>query len=80
MQGWRIEMEDSHITETDVPGRPGSSMFCVFDGHGGSLVAKEAAKQLLHKVVRTDKFKHGNKSAETLAAALCVRRNPFLTV
>mmetsp|Transcript_5143 Transcript_5143/g.15688 ORF Transcript_5143/g.15688 Transcript_5143/m.15688 type:complete len:343 (-) Transcript_5143:162-1190(-) len=70
MQGWRIEMEDSHITETDVPGRPGTSMFCVFDGHGGSLVAKEAAINLLPVVCNTDKFKHGNKSAETLSSAL----------
>lgn len=70
MQGWRTEMEDSHIHETDVPGRPGASFFCVFDGHGGALVAKEAAKKLLTKVLRTDKFRLGNKSAETLSAAL----------
>eukprot|EP00035_Acanthoeca_spectabilis_P019971 m.430505 g.430505 ORF g.430505 m.430505 type:complete len:351 (+) comp17177_c0_seq1:3315-4367(+) len=70
MQGWRIEMEDSHICETDVPGRPGSSMFCVFDGHGGSLVAKEAAERLLTVVTKTDAYRHGNKSADTLARAL----------
>lgn len=70
MQGWRIEMEDSHICETNVPGRPGSSFFCVFDGHGGSMVAKEASARLLGKVSKTDKFRHGNKSAETLSSAL----------
>eukprot|EP00038_Savillea_parva_P006018 m.161187 g.161187 ORF g.161187 m.161187 type:complete len:358 (-) comp12047_c0_seq1:392-1465(-) len=70
MQGWRIEMEDSHICDTNVPDRPGTSMFCVFDGHGGSLVAKEAAKQLLNVVAKTDKFKHGNQSPETLSSAL----------
>lgn len=63
-------VQDDHICNTDVPDRPGSSMFCVFDGHGGSLVAHEAAKQLLTVVTSTEKFRHGNKSAETLSKAL----------
>jgi len=70
MQGWRVEMEDAHICDTDVPGRPGSSLFCVFDGHGGSLVAKEAAKQLMTVITKTDAFRLGNKSADTLSRAL----------
>lgn len=65
-----LRAQDSHICETDVPGRPGSSMFCVFDGHGGSLVAKEAAERLLTVVTKTDAYRHGNKSADTLARAL----------
>ena len=33
MQGWRDEMEDSHVHKLDMPGD--CSLFIVFDGHGG---------------------------------------------
>jgi protein phosphatase 1G len=35
MQGWRNTMEDSHIACVDLG--DGSSIFGVFDGHGGIL-------------------------------------------
>ncbi len=38
MQGWRKSNEDAHITAPDF--LPGMSLFAVFDGHGGSEVAK----------------------------------------
>ena len=38
MQGWRVHMEDAHIT--DVNFDDGISLFAVFDGHGGPEVAK----------------------------------------
>lgn len=38
MQGWRKSNEDAHITAVDF--LPGISLFAVFDGHGGSEVAK----------------------------------------
>ena len=37
MQGWRINMEDSHIANLDFT--PESYIFGVFDGHGGAEVA-----------------------------------------
>jgi serine/threonine protein phosphatase PrpC len=37
MQGWRGNMEDSHIAELDIG--DGNSLFGVFDGHGGREVA-----------------------------------------
>ena len=38
MQGWRGNMEDSHIAELDIG--DGNALFGVFDGHGGREVAK----------------------------------------
>jgi serine/threonine protein phosphatase PrpC len=38
MQGWRGTMEDSFIAEMDLGDN--NSLFGVFDGHGGSEVAK----------------------------------------
>jgi len=70
MQGWRVEMEDAHTCETNIPGRPGTSFFCVFDGHGGSLVAKEAAVKLLPKVQATAAYTSGDQKPETLSKAL----------
>lgn len=32
MQGWRLEMEDSHLS-IDMPSRPDHSFFAVFDGY-----------------------------------------------
>jgi len=46
MQGWRVNMEDSHCAEgLEIGGEP-ASLVCVFDGHGGDLVAIEAAKRI----------------------------------
>ena len=38
MQGWRGNMEDSHIAEINIG--DGNALFGVFDGHGGREVAK----------------------------------------
>ena len=38
MQGWRMSMEDSHISEPQFTLE--TSLFAVFDGHGGSEIAK----------------------------------------
>lgn len=37
MQGWRINMEDSHIANLTF--EPDTGLFGVFDGHGGVEVA-----------------------------------------
>jgi len=47
MQGWRVDMEDSHTCISSIPGSPNIGHFCVFDGHGGSLVARKACVELL---------------------------------
>ncbi|RLN82224.1 hypothetical protein BBJ28_00011379 [Nothophytophthora sp. Chile5] len=47
MQGWRTGMEDAHVAELDPEGLPqGSSVFAVFDGHGGHLAAELASRKL----------------------------------
>src|SRR4051794_25215161 len=40
MQDWRPDMEDVSTVETNVPGFSNYSFFGVYDGHGGSAVAK----------------------------------------
>ncbi|XP_030380224.1 probable protein phosphatase 2C T23F11.1 [Scaptodrosophila lebanonensis] len=50
MQGWRVEMEDCHTHILALPEDPSAAFFGVYDGHGGSAVAKYAGKHL-HKFV-----------------------------
>lgn len=46
MQGWRRTMEDAHLAETSMPDDPNTAIFGVFDGHGGSEVAKFCQKYM----------------------------------
>lgn len=47
MQGWRSTMEDAHITALNPEGLPpGTALFAVFDGHGGTLTAEMASRDL----------------------------------
>ncbi|KAM8710290.1 hypothetical protein ACLKA7_016995 [Drosophila subpalustris] len=50
MQGWRINMEDSHTHILSLPDDPTAAFFAVYDGHGGATVAQYAGKHL-HKFV-----------------------------
>lgn len=70
MQGWRIHMEDAHITETvlyavevfpeknsyKVIDIPGHSIFAVFDGHGGTFAAEYSGKNFCRVLSRQKKF------------------------
>lgn len=42
MQGWRIDMEDDHIIQPDFT--EDLALFAIYDGHGGSEIAKTASK------------------------------------
>jgi hypothetical protein len=44
MQGWRGSMEDDHIVDAGFNNSDDTSLFAVFDGHGGSEVAKFCSK------------------------------------
>jgi serine/threonine protein phosphatase PrpC len=56
MQGWRIEMEDSHSAIIGLPkaGLEGWSFFAVFDGHAGGTVSKCSSKELLSSILNAD--------------------------
>lgn len=49
MQGWRVEMEDSHIIR-DMPSLPSHTLFCIFDGHGGAGAAIYASAYLVNVI------------------------------
>lgn len=56
MQGWRIEMEDSHSSVIGLPhqGLESWSFFAVFDGHAGGTVSKFSSKELLNSILNAD--------------------------
>eukprot|EP00514_Thraustochytrium_sp_LLF1b_P009730 CAMPEP_0184554124 /NCGR_PEP_ID=MMETSP0199_2-20130426/34112_1 /TAXON_ID=1112570 /ORGANISM="Thraustochytrium sp., Strain LLF1b" /LENGTH=411 /DNA_ID=CAMNT_0026950059 /DNA_START=249 /DNA_END=1481 /DNA_ORIENTATION=- len=64
MQGWRKSMEDAHVAQVSVVGPDDPlgqvSMFAVFDGHGGSEVAKFCAKYMAREIVTLEDFQKGN--------------------
>jgi len=72
MQGWRIHMEDAHVCESELATvefedeetmqtdkkivLEGTSLFAVFDGHGGSYAAIYCAENIVKVVTRQPKF------------------------
>jgi len=51
MQGWRVDMEDSHTAKLNLSGLPKWSFFAVFDGHAGSKVAEYSSQHLLEEIM-----------------------------
>eukprot|EP00126_Sphaerothecum_destruens_P000950 Sdes_comp11814_c0_seq1m2869 len=60
MQGWRVSMEDSHTTLLKVPGDEKAAFFAVFDGHGGSNVAKYAGEKMHQRIISDKNYSSGN--------------------
>jgi len=56
MQGWRIEMEDSHSSLIGLPkaGLEHWSFFAVFDGHAGATVSKYSSDELIKSILDAD--------------------------
>ena len=54
MQGWRKSNEDAHITAIDFV--PDHSLFAVFDGHGGSEVAKFCGNHFVEEIKNDASF------------------------
>ncbi|EEC51835.1 predicted protein [Phaeodactylum tricornutum CCAP 1055/1] len=71
MQGWRVHMEDAHITQeelyaiesnvgsgaevNEIP-LDGHSLFAVFDGHGGTFAAMYSGRNFCRVLSRQPKF------------------------
>ncbi|CED82468.1 pp2c-domain-containing protein [Phaffia rhodozyma] len=68
MQGWRISMEDAHATILSLPPPSSSSstdakhpaFFAVYDGHGGSTVAKYTGSTLHTRLSELPEYAEGN--------------------
>ena len=56
MQGWRKRMEDSHITDLDQGPSNRTHIFGVFDGHGGSEVAKFVANHFTEEFLKNPNY------------------------
>jgi serine/threonine protein phosphatase PrpC len=57
MQGWRPEMEDTHIAFLDIdPALPGFAIYGVFDGHGGKFTSLYIQKEFLRILRRQEHF------------------------
>lgn len=54
MQGWRMSMEDAHISTPDLD--ENVSLFAVFDGHGGAEVAKFCADKFGEELKNNKSF------------------------
>ena len=81
MQGWRVDMEDSHACIEEVAeDLKDHSLFAVFDGHGGSFAAKFAAEAVHGELVKQALFveyrgvekgeRGGEKAVEMLREAM----------
>ncbi|KAJ3009920.1 Protein phosphatase 2C 2 [Thoreauomyces humboldtii] len=79
MQGWRISMEDAHTTILKMTAPDSSSkhisFFAVFDGHGGSNVAKYSGENVHNRVAAEPHFYDAD--AADYASAL---KNGFLGI
>ncbi|PPR07801.1 hypothetical protein CVT26_014986 [Gymnopilus dilepis] len=62
MQGWRITMEDAHAAVLDLDGNDEKSnaFFAVYDGHGGSTVAKFAGQNVHKRLVTEESYQQGD--------------------
>lgn len=58
MQGWRMNMEDAHITNLSLPND--AALFAVFDGHGGQEVARFCGKYFADELVKNQNYATGN--------------------
>ncbi|GAA5868498.1 hypothetical protein JCM3774_005398 [Rhodotorula dairenensis] len=73
MQGWRLTMEDAHSAVLslgdELDGKP-TSFFAVYDGHGGSTVAKFAGDTVHSRLASNEHFKKRDWEASLKRAYL----------
>ncbi|OAX38755.1 PP2C-domain-containing protein [Rhizopogon vinicolor AM-OR11-026] len=69
MQGWRVTMEDAHVTVLSLEeSTDKNTFFAVYDGHGGSTVARFAGEHV-HKRLVSEETYHEKRYAEALKKA-----------
>ena len=66
MQGWRINMEDAHLSILDF--NDDTHLFGVFDGHGGKEVAIYVSEKL-PSLLKSSKLMSSGKYEEALQKA-----------
>lgn len=74
MQGWRSTMEDTHISNLNLDRN--TSLFGVFDGHGGKEVAVFASRHLATELVMNTSFQTGR--TERALAETFIRMDELL--
>ncbi|KAG2361708.1 PP2C-domain-containing protein [Suillus spraguei] len=59
MQGWRITMEDAHVTmlTLEESATDKNTFFAVYDGHGGSTVARFAGKNVHKRLISEEAYR-----------------------
>ncbi|CAL1149738.1 unnamed protein product [Cladocopium goreaui] len=72
MQGWREGMEDAHMAIPDFDSERQLGLFGVFDGHGGSAVAKVVAATFPATLKRQKSFIQGQYSEALYQTFLAV--------
>ena len=68
MQGWRKSNEDAHIAAVEFV--PGCSLFAVFDGHGGSEVAKYCDQHFVSILMEDEEFVKKNYEAALISTVV----------
>ncbi|TFK91114.1 PP2C-domain-containing protein [Polyporus arcularius HHB13444] len=65
MQGWRITMEDAHtaILSLDEDSADPNTFFAVYDGHGGSAVARYAGQNVHKRLLQEEAYKKKDYAA-----------------
>jgi serine/threonine protein phosphatase PrpC len=66
MQGWRKSMEDAHVAQTDIEypeDESNAKIFAVFDGHGGSEVARFCQLYLVSVLTQQTTWRNDNKAS-----------------
>ena len=60
MQGWRLRMEDAHITSINQGPNKNFHIFGVFDGHGGKEVSVFVSRHFVPEFLANENFQKGN--------------------
>lgn len=77
MQGWRVDMEDSHII-TDLPSLPDHTFLSVFDGHGGAGAAIFAGANMVRILEETPAFQDYKNNPDNMELLGECLRQAFL--